>query len=79
MSGRNGNYWASPVGLVVFGANGERHLLHSSESVVREETFDSFIARATERETRQAANGKPGKVLAGFKFLSLRDNPVPPA
>ncbi len=78
ISGQNGNYWASHVGLVVISANGERHFLHSAEPAVREETFESFINRATEREARQAANGKPGKVLAGFKFLRLRDNPLPP-
>ncbi len=78
ISGQNGNYWASHVGLVVLAPNGERNLLHSSEPVVREESFDSFIARATEREARQAASGKPGKVLAGFKFLGLRVNPTPP-
>lgn len=45
ISGQNGSYWASHVGIVVLGPNGERHLLHSSEPAVREETFDSFIAR----------------------------------
>lgn len=78
ISGQNGNYWASHVGLVVIGKNGERNFLHSAEPTVREESFDAFIARATERETRQAASGKPGKVLAGFKFLRLKDNPTPP-
>jgi hypothetical protein len=79
ISGQNGDYWASHVGIVVLGPNGERHLLHSSEPAVREETFDAFITRATERESRQANEGKPGKILAGFKFLRLNDSPaVPP-
>jgi Protein of unknown function (DUF1460) len=79
ISGQNGDYWASHVGIVVLGPNGERQLLHSSEPAVREETFDAFITRATERESRQANEGKPGKILAGFKFLRLNDSPaVPP-
>jgi hypothetical protein len=79
ISGQDGHYWASHVGLVVVGGDGERHLLHSSEPVVREETFASFIQRAEQREARQAAKGKPGKALAGFKFLRLNENPeVPP-
>lgn len=78
ISTRDGEYWASHVGLVVLGANGERHLLHSQEPKVREETFDSFIARATEREARNAREGRKGQRLAGFKFLRLNDNIVVP-
>lgn len=79
ISGKDGHYWASHVGIVVLGPNGERHFLHSSEPAAREETFQSYIERAEKREARQAAEGKPGKVLAGFKFLRLNDNPeVPP-
>jgi hypothetical protein len=79
ISTRNGEYWASHVGLVVLGPDGERHFLHSSEPQVREETFESFIARASAREERNRQEGKNGQVLAGFKFLRLNDNPtVPP-
>jgi hypothetical protein len=79
ISSKDGHSWASHVGLVVLGPDGERHFLHSSEPVVREETFASFIDRATKREARNAAAGKHGNVLAGFKFLRLNDNPeVPP-
>jgi Protein of unknown function (DUF1460) len=78
ISGQNGNFWASHVGIVVIGPNGERHMIHSAEPSVREETFEAFITRATEREARQAAAGKPGKLLAGFKFLRLNDAPVVP-
>ena len=78
ISTRDGEYWASHVGLVVLGPNGERHLLHSQEPKVREETFDSFIARATEREARNAREGRKGQRLAGFKFLRLNDNIVVP-
>jgi hypothetical protein len=78
ISTKNGEYWASHVGLVVLGPNGERHFLHSSEPKVREESFESFIARATEREARNAAAGKNGQKLAGFKFLRLNDNIVVP-
>lgn len=78
ISTRDGENWASHVGLVVLGANGERHLLHSQEPKVREETFDSFIARATEREARNAREGRKGQRLAGFKFLRLNDNIVVP-
>jgi hypothetical protein len=78
ISTRNGEYWASHVGLVVLGADGERHFLHSSEPKVREETFESFIARAAEREARNAREGKNGQKLAGFKFLRLNENIVVP-
>ncbi|GAB3435644.1 DUF1460 domain-containing protein [Massilia solisilvae] len=78
ISTRNGEYWASHVGLVVLGPNGERHFLHSSEPQVREETFESFMARAAEREARNAREGKNGQKLAGFKFLRLNDNIVVP-
>jgi len=78
ISGQNGGFWASHVGIVVIGKNGERNLLHSAEPMVREESFDAFIQRATDREARQLAAGKPGKLLAGFKFLRLNDSPVPP-
>ncbi|RZA36435.1 MAG: DUF1460 domain-containing protein [Lysobacteraceae bacterium] len=62
ISTRNGEYWASHVGLVVL-----------------EESFDSFIARAQEREARNTREGKPGQVLAGFKFLRLNEQiTVPP-
>jgi len=66
------------VGLVVLGADGERHFLHSSEPQVREETFESFIARAAAREERKRREGKHGQVLAGFKFLRLNDDVVVP-
>ncbi|MGJ9420555.1 N-acetylmuramoyl-L-alanine amidase-like domain-containing protein [Massilia sp. CMS3.1] len=78
ISTRDGEHWASHVGLVVLGPNGERHFLHSQEPKVREETFDSFIARALEREARNARAGKNGQRLAGFKFLRLNDNIVVP-
>jgi hypothetical protein len=78
ISTRDGEYWASHVGLVVLGPNGERHLLHSQEPKVREESFASFIARAAEREARNAREGRKGQRLAGFKFLRLNDNIVVP-
>lgn len=79
ISTRDGEYWASHVGLVVLGSNGERHFLHSQAPQVREETFDSFIARTVEREARNAREGKRGQVLAGFKFLRLNEPvTVPP-
>jgi len=78
ISTRNGEYWASHVGLVVLGPDGERRLLHSQAPQVREESFDAFIARAAEREARNARDGKPGQVLAGFKFLRLNEQIVVP-
>jgi hypothetical protein len=78
ISTRDGEYWASHVGLVVLGPDGERHFLHSSEPQVREETFASFIARAAAREERNRKEGKKGQVLAGFKFLRLNDDIVVP-
>jgi hypothetical protein len=80
ISTRNGEYWASHVGLVVVDANGRRNFLNSAEPQVREESFDAFMARTREREERNALQGKPGQVLAGFKFLRLNDPvQVPPA
>lgn len=80
ISTRNGGYWASHVGLVVTGADGRRNFLNSAEPQVREESFDAFIARTRAREERNAAAGKPGQKLAGFKFLRLNDDiVVPPA
>jgi hypothetical protein len=78
ISTRDGEHWASHVGLVVLGANGERHFLHSSAPQVREESFESFIARAAEREARNAREGRNGQRLAGFKFLRLNDKVVVP-
>ncbi|MFC5458981.1 N-acetylmuramoyl-L-alanine amidase-like domain-containing protein [Massilia niabensis] len=79
ISTRDGEHWASHVGLVVLGPNGERRFLHSQEPQVREESFDSFIARAAEREARNAKAGRNGQRLAGFKFLRLNENiMVPP-
>lgn len=78
ISGKDGGYWASHVGIVVLGPNGERRILHSAEPRVREESFAEFINHAQAREARQAAAGKPGKLLAGFKFLRLNDAPNPP-
>jgi hypothetical protein len=79
ISGKNGDHWASHVGLVVLGPNGERHFLHSSEPAVREETFGSYMHRVAEREAKNAAAGKADKLLYGFKFLRLNENPdVPP-
>lgn len=77
ISGRNGNHYASHVGLIVTGADGSRRLLHSAEPQVREETLQAFIARMAERDARQAGQNKP--TLSGFKFLRLNESPeVPP-
>jgi hypothetical protein len=77
ISGRNGNYYASHVGLIVTGTDGSRRLLHSAEPQVREETLQGFIARMAERDARQAGQNKAE--LAGFKFLRLNESPqVPP-
>lgn len=75
-----GGHWVSHVGLVVTGPHGERNFLNSAEPMVREETFDAFVARTREREARNAGQGGKGSTLAGFKFLRLNDNiVVPPA
>jgi hypothetical protein len=80
ISTRDGAYWASHVGLVVTAADGKRMFLNSAEPKVREESFDQFLARTAEREARNAAEGKNGQKLAGFKFLRLNDTIiVPPA
>jgi hypothetical protein len=78
ISTRNGQFYASHVGLVVLGADGQRHFLHSSAPQVREETFESYIARAAARDERNARDGKDAPRLAGFKFLRLDAQPVVP-
>jgi Protein of unknown function (DUF1460) len=80
ISTRNGEYWASHVGLVVVDANGRRNFLNSAEPQVREESFEAFVARTAAREEANARAGKNGQKLVGFKFLRLNDNiVVPPA
>ncbi|WP_338762449.1 N-acetylmuramoyl-L-alanine amidase-like domain-containing protein [Massilia sp. METH4] len=80
ISTRNGEYWASHVGLVVTAPDGSRQFLNSAEPKVREESFAAFIARTAERAARQAKQGKPVQRLAGFKFLRLNEPVVvPPA
>jgi hypothetical protein len=77
ISGRDGGYWASHVGLIVVGSGGQRHIVHSAEPEVREETLQAFIARLNARDERQAGQNKPQ--LAGFKFLRLNEAPQVPA
>ena len=80
VSTRGGQHWVSHVGLIAVDAQGKRNFLHSAEPQVREETFEAFIARATEREERNAREGKVVQKLAGFKFLRLNEQiVVPPA
>ena len=74
----NGTTMVTHVGLVVLGPNGERHFLHSSDPAVREEPFESFIARTEAREERNRQAAKRGSTLLGFKFLRLNDNIVVP-
>ena len=76
ISGKDGGYWASHVGLIVIGADGQRHLLHSAEPQVREEPLQGFIARMAERDARNAGQNKAQ--LAGFKFLRLNEDPQAP-
>lgn len=76
ISSRGADSWASHVGLIVIGADGQRHLLHSAEPQVREESLQGFIARMAERDARQAGQNKAQ--LAGFKFLRLNEAPLVP-
>lgn len=76
ISGKDGGYWASHVGLIVLGKDGSRHILHSAEPEVREETLQGFIARLAERDARNAGQNKAS--LAGFKFLRLNEAPQAP-
>ena len=80
VSGKNDEKLVTHVGIIVLGPNGRRHMIHSSEPMVREETLASFSQRVAEREARSAAQGKVPLRLLGFKFLRLVENPVvPPA
>ncbi len=76
--GDKGGAWASHVGLIVLGADGERHIVHSSEPAVREESLQAFIARLNARDERAVVAGQRKPQLLGFKFLRLNDQPVPP-
>ena len=64
ISSRGNDFWASHVGLIVTGADGSRHLLHSAEPQVREETLQGFINRMAERDARQgrAEQGATGRL-----------------
>ncbi len=62
------------VGLVGSGADGEVHMIHSTEPKVRKETFEQYIARSLEGAAEKDAAGKPR--LVGFKFLRLREKPL---
>ncbi|WP_422944075.1 N-acetylmuramoyl-L-alanine amidase-like domain-containing protein [Undibacterium sp. TJN19] len=76
VSNKEGYYSVTHVGLVVVDANGKRNFINSAEPQVREESFDTFIARTQERtRTSKVANPRD---LAGFKFLRLRDDIVIP-
>jgi len=76
--GQPGGAYASHVGLIVLGADGERHILHSSEPVVREESLQAFIARLGVRDQKNLDAGLKKPQLLGFKFLRLNDQPVAP-
>lgn len=79
VSGRGTGRWVSHVGMVVVGPDGKRHMIHSQEPLVREETFQRFLERAAEREARVVAEGKDPQRVHGFKFFRLNENPdVPP-
>jgi hypothetical protein len=69
-----GNAFVGHVGLIGHGANGEVHLIHSSEPKVREEPIDQYIARATKNLVALDNAKKPR--LVGFKFLRLREDPI---
>lgn len=69
-----GNAFVGHVGLIAHGADGQVHLIHSTEPKVREETIDSYISRATKDLKAKDAAGKPR--LVGFKFLRLQDEPL---
>jgi hypothetical protein len=69
-----GNAFVGHVGLIAHGEDGQVHLIHSTEPKVREETIDSYIARATKDLKAKDAAGKPR--LVGFKFLRLQEDPL---
>lgn len=69
-----GNAFVGHVGLIAHGDDGQVHLIHSTEPKVREETIDSYIARATKDLKAKDAAGKPR--LVGFKFLRLQEDPL---
>jgi hypothetical protein len=69
-----GNAFVGHVGLIAHGADGQVHLIHSTEPKVREETIDAYIARATKGLKAKDAAGKPR--LVGFKFLRLQQDPL---
>jgi hypothetical protein len=78
ISGIEGAAWASHVGLIVRGGDGELRIVHSAEPQVREESLARFIQRYEEREVAADAAGKKRPKLLGFKFLRMQDAPEPP-
>ncbi len=74
VTGRNGGYWVSHVGLVGLGRDGEIHFIHSTRPEAREEPIDTYIERRTRNIEAMDAEGRAR--FYGFKFLRLRDDPL---
>jgi hypothetical protein len=69
-----GNAWVGHVGLVVRGAEGEWHMIHSTKPQVREQSFAEIIANAA-ADAGKAENANKPRLL-GFKFFRLADDPL---
>ena len=70
-----GSAWVGHVGMIVHGADGKVHLIHSAKPAVREELLDDYIAKEKKKNRRtrmQPANSR----LLGFKFLRLKEKPL---
>lgn len=78
VSGKGKGRWVSHMGMVITGESGKRHMIHSQEPMVREETFESFAQRTAERIAKSEAEGKEPTQFYGYKFLRLNEKPVVP-
>jgi hypothetical protein len=74
ISTRNGEYWASHVGLVVLGPDGEAPLPAFVRTAGARRDLRRLHRPRRPRARNATAEGKNGQVLAGFKFLRLNDN-----
>lgn len=69
-----GSAWVGHVGLITKGPDGETHVIHSAQPVVREEPLADYIAKEKKKFAEKDAAGKAR--LLGFKFLRLNENPL---
>ncbi len=72
VTGRDGGYWVSHVGMIGLGDDGEVRFIHSTRPEAREEPIDRYIERRSRDIEERDAEGNAR--FHGFKFLRLRED-----